>query len=38
MVLEINEDVDDYNDVTAGQTIIIPNDYFQEWYCSSIRS
>ena len=27
MILEINEEVDDYDDVTAGQIITIPNDY-----------
>jgi outer membrane lipoprotein-sorting protein len=27
MILEINEDIDDYNDVSAGQIIEIPNDY-----------
>jgi outer membrane lipoprotein-sorting protein len=27
MILEINEDIDDYNDVSAGQIIKIPNAY-----------
>jgi outer membrane lipoprotein-sorting protein len=27
MIMEINEDVDDYNDVSAGQIIKIPNAY-----------
>lgn len=30
MIMEKNEDVDDFNDVQAGQEILIPNDYSPE--------